>query len=254
MIIVGANKGGVGKTTISRTLIEYFKIKDIAVAAYDTQSPGGNLRRYHPDLAETIDLEDTRDQCGLLDDLGAFDRVNIVDLRAGALTSTLQLFRDVGVFDAAAEGRLNLSLLHVIGCSHSSVAEIAELAPFRDACNYRVVKSFGANSNLLKKWAPDLRESSVAGGVEREIAMPRLDALAFEAVEVAGVPFSSFVLDDAPVGASRQTSFVLRGYVKTWLERVWDNFEAAGVDDLVSSFGRTAATAQVERRRENKGA
>jgi hypothetical protein len=26
---------------------------------------------------------------------------------------------------------------------------------------------------------------------------------------------------------------VLRGYVQTWLEQVWDNFEQAGLDDLV---------------------
>ena len=57
---------------------------------------------------------------------------------------------------------------------------------------------------------------------------------AFEAVELSGASFTSFVLDQDHDGKSSRRSFVLRGYVKTWLEQVWDNFEAAGINNLIA--------------------
>jgi hypothetical protein len=250
LIIVGANKGGVGKTTVTRALIEYFEIKNYPFKVYDTQSPGGNLRRYHPDFTEIIDIENTRDQCRLLDDLDTPGRVTIVDLRAGALFSTLRLLRECGVFEASAEGRLKLSVLHLIGTSHASIAEIEDAAPFLDECNYRVVSNFAGDRGRLRRGA--IRSKSNSEGSAREILIPRLDSLAFETVELSGASFTSFVLDEAPFDKSRPSSFVLRGYVKTWLERVWDNFEAAGVDNLVAFRDRTSATTAKQVERSNK--
>ena len=37
VIIVGADKGGVGKTTVARTLLDYFTAHQIATRAFDTR-------------------------------------------------------------------------------------------------------------------------------------------------------------------------------------------------------------------------
>ena len=44
VIIVGADKGGVGKTTVSRTLLDYFGARNVAIRAFDTESPKGTLQ------------------------------------------------------------------------------------------------------------------------------------------------------------------------------------------------------------------
>ena len=41
VIVVGADKGGVGKTTVARTLLDYFTANNIASRAFDTESPRG---------------------------------------------------------------------------------------------------------------------------------------------------------------------------------------------------------------------
>ena len=41
VIIVGADKGGVGKTTVARTLLDYFTAHQIATRAFDTETPRG---------------------------------------------------------------------------------------------------------------------------------------------------------------------------------------------------------------------
>ena len=55
VIVVGADKGGVGKTTVSRTLLDYFSANNVATRAFDTESPRGTLKRFHPDVTEIVE-------------------------------------------------------------------------------------------------------------------------------------------------------------------------------------------------------
>ena len=234
LVIVGANKGGVGKTTVARTLIEYFTIRDFDVTAYDTEFPRGGLTRYHPDIAQIIDIRNTRHQCRLLDSLNTPNDVTIVDLKAGELSRTLELLRDVGAFEAASNGSLNLTVLHLLGSSIASVSELEETAKYQDMCKYFIVKNFINNSRFFANKKSYLQDLLKHSDESKEIIVPRLNALAYENVELAGLPFSSFVIDEEDSKNPQRRSFVLRGYVKTWLERVWDNFERAGLDDIVT--------------------
>lgn len=236
-IIVGANKGGVGKTTVARALIDYFTILNFNVKAFDTQSPAGNLKRFHPEITEIIDIANTRDQCRLVESFNVPGGLTIVDLRAGSFLRTLDLFRDVGLLDAASNGEVKLLVLHLISASVASLSEVKDTAPFQGSCNFRIVKNFFNDSNFFKEnhrfSSAFLRDEDTA----KEIHVPRLDPLAYETVELAGLPFSSFVLDQPARNDKRPRSFVLRGYVKTWLERVWDNFESAGLNEFVPTGG-----------------
>ena len=42
IILVGADKGGVGKTTISRALLDYFVVHNIPTRAFDTGGAEGH--------------------------------------------------------------------------------------------------------------------------------------------------------------------------------------------------------------------
>ncbi len=37
VIVVGADKGGVGKTTVARTLLDYFSANSVLTRAFDTE-------------------------------------------------------------------------------------------------------------------------------------------------------------------------------------------------------------------------
>lgn len=233
-IIVGANKGGVGKTTVARALVDYLTMLNFNVRAIDTQSPSGNLKRFYPEITEIIDVSKTRDQIRLVESFGVPGGVTIVDLRSGSLMETLDFFGEVGLLDAVSGGELKLLVLHLIGGSVASLAELEDTAPFRDKCTFRIVKNFVNDSNFFKG-NDRVAKAFSKNGAAKEIHVPRLDPLAYETVEVAGLPFSSFVLDKPVKGDPWQRSFVLRGYVKTWLERVWDNFESAGLNEFVAA-------------------
>src|SRR5258708_28574094 len=71
VIIVGADKGGVGKTTVARTLLDYFTAHQIPARAFDTEAPKGTLKRFHPDTTDIVDINLVPDQMKIFDTLNS---------------------------------------------------------------------------------------------------------------------------------------------------------------------------------------
>ena len=107
VVVVGADKGGVGKTTVSRTLLDYFTAHHVPTRAFDTESPKGTLKRFHPDITDIVDVTSVADQMRIFDTLSSTDAsVTVIDVRAGLLSPTLRSLRDIGFLDAVKKGQL----------------------------------------------------------------------------------------------------------------------------------------------------
>jgi hypothetical protein len=230
VLVVGADKGGVGKTTIARVLLDYMAAHNILARAFDTEYPRGALKRFHPGVTDVIDITAVPDQMKLLDTLATSERrVSIVDVRAGQLSSTLRAFTDIGFFDAVRSGEFKFILFHVLGPSVASLEEIADVMPYSGGKNYLAVKNF-INETSFFEWDPAVYDSyfkKAKGAVELNI--PKLNEMAYEQVDLSGVPFSTFIKNKNAQGHLANNSLVLRGYVRTWLKQVSDEFDRVGV-------------------------
>ena len=74
VVVVGADKGGVGKTTVARTLLDYFTAHHVPARAFDTESPKGTLKRFHPDITDIVDVTSVSDQMRIFDTLSTRTR------------------------------------------------------------------------------------------------------------------------------------------------------------------------------------
>ena len=149
VIVVGADKGGVGKTTVSRTILDYFSANNVPTRAFDTELPRGTLRRFHPDVTEIVDMTSTADQMKIFDTLNtAKASVTVIDA-AGLMSSALASLRDIGFLDAAKTGQITFAVFHILGPSIASLDEIAETAKFMSGAKYFLVKNF-INSLLIR--------------------------------------------------------------------------------------------------------
>ena len=148
VILVGSDKGGVGKTTITRTLLDYYATKKMPRRAYDTEAPRGTLKRFHPDVTEIVDITLIPDQMRVFDTLKASD-LTLVDIRAGLLSSTLSVLQDIGFIEAARKSQVSLGVFHILGPSISSLNEIGEVAKFVNGTNYFLVKNMINNTAFL---------------------------------------------------------------------------------------------------------
>src|SRR5713226_3933482 len=210
VIVVGADKGGVGKTTVSRTLLDYFSANNIPTRAFDTESPRGTLKRFHPEVTE-------------------------LDVRAGLLSPSLASLRDIGFLDAAKSGQITFAVFHILGPSIASLDEIAETANFMQGAKYFLVKNFINNTSFFE-WDQATYNSYFHRIKDAtELTIPKLNEMAYEQVEVSSVPFLKFVANKGTHDEAANYSFVLRGYVRHWLANVWSEFDRIKLTDLVGS-------------------
>jgi hypothetical protein len=235
VILVGADKGGVGKTTVARTLLDYFVANQIPTRAFDTEAPRGTLKRFHPGATEIVDVTAVGDQMKIFDTLGsAAARVTVIDVRAGLLSSTLQALNDIGFLESAKKGQIAFAVFHILGPSIASLQEIAETSRFVGDASYFLVKNF-INNTTFFEWDPATYNSyfkEIKGA--QEITIPKLNEMACEQVEVASVPYVSFVASKNARGETANYSFVLRGYVRHWLGQVWSEYDRVKLIDLVA--------------------
>ncbi len=92
------------------------------------------------------------------------------------------------------------------------------------------------NNTTFFEWDPATYDSyfhKIKDAVE--INVPHLNEMACEQVELASVPFLTFVANKAAGGEPANYSFVLRGYVRHWLGNVWAEYDRANLKEIGSS-------------------
>lgn len=224
VIMVGADKGGTGKTTTSRIVVDYLTSRGISFRALDTEYPAGGLIRFAP-TAEIIDIERVEGQMKAFD---AVTGITLIDVRAGQLSKILDLLEKAQVLEDVKRGDVNLALLHVLGPSVQSLGEVsAAAAAIGGGSKHFLVKNRISATTMFFEWEGP--ESKFAGPLsrmeDRTITVPHLEDRAAEMSDSMGVSFLQF----AENGSG---SRILRGYVRAWLARVWGELERVGIADL----------------------
>src|ERR1700678_1456217 len=247
VIVVGADKGGVGKTTVARTLLDYFTAHHLPTRAFDTESPKGTLKRFHPENCDIVDVTLVADQMRIFDTLTSADAsLTIIDVRAGLLSPTLRALRDIGFLDAVKKGQLNFIIFHILGSSIASLNEIEDTATFAVDSKYFLVKNFINNTNFFE-WDQATHASYFKKLKDAvTINIPKLNEMAYEQVELASVPFLTFVANKNPKGDTANYSFVLRGYVRHWLGNVWGEYDRIKLNDFIAAGNPGAASPRVQ--------
>jgi hypothetical protein len=236
VILVGADKGGVGKTTVSRTLLDYFIARKVPIRAFDTEHPKGTLKRFHPDLTDVVDVTSVPDQMKIFDTLDASGaQITLIDVRAGLMTPTLRALRDIGFLDMGKKGQLTFAVFHILGPTIASLDEIAETAKFLSDAKYFLVNNFINNTSFFD-WDQSTYNTYFNKTHDAvEISVPKLSEMASEQVELASVPFINFIANKGLNGEAANNSFVLRGYVRHWLGNVWAEFDRVKLTDIVDA-------------------
>jgi hypothetical protein len=236
VILVGADKGGVGKTTVSRTLLDYFAARKISTRAFDTECPRGTLVRFHSGVTDVVDVTSVQDQMKIFDTVeSAGTEITLIDIRAGLMTPTLEALRNIGFLDMAKRGDLGLAVFHILGPSVSSLEEIAETSKFLFDARYFLVKNFINNTTFF-----DWDEGTYNSYFNKiphatEIVVPKLTEMANEKVELAAVPFTAFIADKTAHGLNAEYSYVLRGYVRHWLGQVFAEYDRVRLHEITDT-------------------
>ena len=222
LVVIGSEKGGVGKTTVARSLKDYYQTNGITVRGFDGEhlakdpktGERGTFARFFPGI-EVVNLEESDDQMRVFDGLHEA-QITLVDLPAATMGKTLTTLRTLGFFDGVRDGSLRLSAIHVIGSNKASFDEIEATRMAVDGANYHTV----LNTTNRSKF------EGLPNTVTDPIRIPLLDEKAAATVDLARMGFSAFVAD-----ANKQ-SRVLRGYVNAWLKMVFREYDRKALNAL----------------------
>lgn len=215
VILIGADKGGVGKTMAARALADYLAGLGVQVRAFDTE-PGevGVLRRFLPS-AEMVDISTVGGQMAALD-APPPGRITLIDAHAGLLTPLLKSFSRMRLLDDVRSGALRLLVLHVIGPSVASASEVPVVMAALQGASLMLVHNAASPDSVFP--APLVGQTV--------IRIPNLSELACAAVDHANEGFSQFI-------SNTKNSRVLRGYVESWLGDTCTEFERAHINEVV---------------------
>lgn len=226
LIVVGADKGGVGKTHCSRAVLSYLQGKGVARRAFDTEVSAESLRRFHPD-AQPVDLDRVLGQVRVLDTL-SLDAVTVVDIRAGLLSPVLRSFERIGLFNDVREGRIRLVVLHVLADTLASLSEVGDTAStLADGGVHILVKNHMSPATSYDWDAIAERKIMERIDPAAVINLPYLDIEVCKAIEAKAMSFVDFA------NGPEAGSYVLQRWARHWLGQVTAAFDNAGVAELV---------------------
>lgn len=222
IMMVGSDKGGVGKTTVTRALLAYLASRGVPYRAFDAEAPAGGLSRFVPS-AVVVDMERIEHQM-LMFDMPA--DTTVIDVRAGMLSKSLTMLEQSHLLDEVQSGAVELVLLHVLGPSVQSLGEVSSAAArIGGGSRHLLVKNYiSSTTGGYFDWdGADSKFAGVLAQMEPQtIVVPHLADRACEAIDKRGVGFVEFCGDVAE-------SKMLRGYTRTWLDTVWRDFSKVGL-------------------------
>ena len=221
---IGGEKGGVGKSVVSRLLAQYFIDRSLPFAAVDADESHGALMRYYKDYSQAASLDafDSADQ--IMDRALGADRRVLVDLPAQSMRALERWIAASDVLGFAEEMSVHLAFWHVTDGGFDSVNllnQVIDLARGNLNRHAIVVKNFGRSGNFSQFEESSERKRLVDGG-GRIVDLPALDATTMYKIDRHG---SSLWAAIHSADDERALSPMERRRAKSWLEQCYAQFE-----------------------------
>ena len=226
--LIGGEKGGVGKSLVSRLLAQHFIDHDIAFLGFDTDRSHGSLMRFYAGYAspvlvdryEALDtiIESSIDQPG---------RRVLVDLAAQTHEPLAKWMDESGVLDLADVSGLAIHYWHVMDSGRDSVDLLKKLLDrFGRRLRYVLVRNQlrGDDFSLLEQ-SGELERARAFGA--KVIDIKRLHDAVVQKIDATNSSF--WAAKNAAPGTAAKLGLMERQRLKLWLGHAQAQIEAAGV-------------------------
>ncbi len=148
---VGGEKGGVGKSTVARLLVQYCIDQKRDFTVLDADQSHGEMLRFYADFAQAVNLEDADDADRIFEVAAEREQNLIVDLPSQSQRQLDRWLTDGGILELAREEGIPITFWHVLDDGKDGVNLLDRALDnygSDDNVQFIVVKNEGVGANF----------------------------------------------------------------------------------------------------------
>jgi len=188
LYVVCSSRRGVGKTLLSRLLIEYHDLEGWPVAAFDLADEGPQLADFMPDRTTVADISDIFGQMALFDSLiSDSDVIKVIDLGHRSFRNFFIIAQKIGFFEEVRRHAIEPLLLFMIDPDPKSAEAYSTLQ-----CWFKDVPLLPVRNHAVTKGMPFSNAFPNAGAVPVSPEIPVLSPSLTALVEQQSFSFAQF--------------------------------------------------------------
>ena len=225
---IGGEKGGVGKSLMSRVLAQYMIDREIPFIGFDTDRSHGALMRFYSGYASSV----------LVDNIEALDSIIeaaaeqperrvLVDLAAQTHDPLVKWMDDAGVLNLADEMGMTIHYWHVMDSGKDSVDLLKKLLDrFGTGLKYVLVRNQirGNDFSVLEQSGEQARALQLGA---RVVTVKKLGDSVINKIDAGSSSFWKAKNPQDPTGGG--LGLMDRQRVKAWLRDVYREIDDVGV-------------------------
>jgi len=220
---IGGEKGGVGKSVVSRVLAQYFIDKNRPFIGFDTDRSHTSFTRFYADYASPVIVDSYE---GLDKLAAAFEEPSaegeqksvIVDLAAQTAAPLTRWIKDSDLFSVMDEMGVTVNFWHVADAGKDSVDLLGRLVnTFGAGPNYFVLKNQGRGSDFSQLDESPALEKALALGA-RVITLGQLHEASMRKIDRQNASFWSAINNRT---GPDSLGLLERQRVKNWLKNTY---------------------------------
>lgn len=222
--LVGGEKGGVGKSLVSRILAQYFIDRTIPFLGFDSDRSHGALLRFYSGYASPV-LVDHYDSLDAIVEAASEndERRVLVDLAAQTQGLLTKWMDESQLLEVAPELGLHVHYWHVMDSGRDSVDLLQRLFDkYEQRLNYVVVRNQlrGEDFGILERSGLLERADSLSAKV---ITIRRLQETSMTKIDARSTSFWAATQSEEKGGA--HLGLLERQRVKTWLKNAYEEID-----------------------------
>lgn len=226
---MGGEKGGVGKSVVSRVLAQYHIDREKPFIGFDTDRSHSSFIRFYGGYAHptVVDSYESLDAIANAVEQNPGQNV-IVDLAAQTFAPVARWIGDSGFFEVFAEMGVTVNFWHVMDDGRDSLDLLGRLLDtYGAAPNYVIVLNYGRGNDFAALKRSDAYQRAIAHGAAI-IEFPRLHDVSMRKIDQQNTSFWAAVNNRA-AGADG-LGLLERQRVKTWLRNAYESLSSARLD------------------------
>ncbi len=226
--LIGGEKGGVGKSVVSRAFAQYCIDRNIPLKGFDSDRSHGSFMRFYADYAEHVGLEDFQSLDRLAESalLGSNTQV-VVDLAAQSSTSLREWMDDTGVLELFHDAAVPVNCWHILDDGRDSLAMLDRLLEdFNDEVQYVIVLNYGRGARFDAFHASPEKARALELGA-KILEIPKLHEGSMRQVDHSNSSFWAAI--NAAEDGKQLLGLLDRQRVKIWLRKIYSEFDQLGL-------------------------